>query len=70
MLFEDILTSVFEGSFSEVESLTEQQTESLLRKLHGLCFCGLPQLKKVATDKHVLKLPLFTLTRLTAVFFT
>ena len=71
MLFEDILTPVFEGRFSEVESLTEKQTESLFRKLHGLCFFGLPPLKKkVAADKHVLKLPLFTLTRLTAVIFT
>ena len=71
MLFEDILTSAFEGRFSEVESLTEQQTESLFRiKSYPACvFAVYPRWKKVAADRHVLKLP-FTLTRLTAVIFT
>ena len=33
-------------------------------------FAVYPRWQKVAADKHVLKLPLFTLTRLTAVIFT
>lgn len=40
MLFEEILTSVFEGRFSEVESLTEQQKKTFSRYLHSLrSFC-------------------------------
>ena len=65
---EEILTSVFEERFSEVESLTEQQKKAFSVS-SSLRFCGLPLVKKkVAADKHVFAmLPLVTLTRLTAI---
>ena len=61
MLFEEILTSVLEGRFSEVESLTEQQNKAFFVSYTACVFAVYLRWPKAA-HKHELKLPLFPLT--------